>query len=188
MGKLTVFNFLTLDGYYKDVNNDISWHVHGGEENEYSENSLQADSILLFGRVTYEMMKSYWPTPMAMETNPVVAEGMNKAEKIVFSRKLKKADWNNTRIVSTDMIGEVKKLKQTSKKDIALLGSGSILTQLAEEGLIDSYQLMYDPVAIGNGTSVFKGLKHELHLKLTDTRVFKQSGVVLLCYEPDDSF
>jgi dihydrofolate reductase len=184
MGKLTAFNFLTLDGYYKDANNDISWHQHGAEENEYSANSLKADSILLFGRTTFEMMRSFWPTPMALETNPVVAKGMNSAEKIVFSHTLKNAGWDNTRIVSNDMAGEVKKLKQTSAKDMAILGSGTIITQLAEEGLIDSYQLMFDPVAIGNGTPVFKNIKHQLNLKLTDTRVFKQSGVVLLCYEP----
>jgi dihydrofolate reductase len=138
MGKLTAFNFLTLDGYYKDANNDISWHQHGDEENEYSANSLKADSILLFGRTTFEMMRSFWPTPMALEINPVVAKGMNSAEKIVFSHTLKNAGWDNTRIVSNDMAGEVKKLKQTSAKDMAILGSGTIITQLAEEGLIDS--------------------------------------------------
>ncbi|HZE85422.1 MAG TPA: dihydrofolate reductase family protein, partial [Puia sp.] len=114
---------------------------------------------------------------------PALAEGMNKAEKIVFSRTLKKADWNNTRIVKDNIGDEIRKLKQGSGKDMTLLGSGSILTQLAEQGLIDEYLFMVDPVAIGDGTPIFKGLRQELRLELTMTRAFK-SGVLLLSYRP----
>jgi dihydrofolate reductase len=129
------------------------------------------------------MMAGYWPTPQAIKDNPGVAEGMNKADKIVFSRTLKKADWNNTRLVRDDIVEEVKKMKLTPGKDMTLLGSGSILTQLAEQGLIDEYQIMVDPVVLGEGTPIMKGLKRTLDLKLAWTRTFK-SGVVLLCYRP----
>jgi len=108
---------------------------------------------------------------------------MNKAEKIVFSRTLTKADWENTRIIKEDITGAIKQLKQTPGKDLCLLGSGSILTQLADAGLIDTYQFMVDPVALGDGTPAFKGLTKKLDLKLTSTRTFK-SGVVLLNYQP----
>ena len=182
MAKLTVFNFISLDGYYKGLNDDISWNKHNSEEAEFSAGSLQADNMLLFGRVTYEMMAGFWPTPMAMEKLPKVAAGMNSAEKIVFSTTLKKADWNNTR-VSINLIDEVKKLKQTSGKDMTILGSGSILSQLASAGLIDTYQVMINPVAIGAGTPIFKNIKQKLELKLVNTRVFK-SGTVLLDYQP----
>jgi dihydrofolate reductase len=185
MAKITAFNFITLDGYFEGPKKgDISWHRHGGEEGQYSEESLQHDAILLFGRVTYEMMKSYWPTPMAMENDPVVAQGMNESEKIVFSKKLKKADWNNTRVVSSNIVKQMKKLKLAKGKDMAILGSGSIVKLFAENNLIDEYQFMVDPVAIGKGTPVFKNIKSKLDLKLTDTKVFK-SGVVLLCYKPN---
>jgi dihydrofolate reductase len=183
MRKLGIFNFLSLDGYYKGPNADINWHKHGEEEGKFSEEGAQSESILVFGRVTYEMMAGYWPTPMALANMPVVADGMNKAEKIVFSRTLKTAEWNNTRIISGDIVEAMKQLKQTPGKDLTILGSGSIVSQFAEAGLIDQYQLMVDPVAIGEGTSIFKGIKHPLNLKLTSTRTFK-SGVVLLCYEP----
>lgn len=183
MPKLSVFNFLTLNGYCKGVKEDISWHRHGAEEGEYSAEGAQSDSVLLFGRVTYEMMAGFWPTPIAYESFPIVADGMNKSEKIVFSRTLKKAGWNNTRIVNKDIVGEVKKLKQTSGKNMTILGSGSIVTQFAEKGLIDEYQIMVDPVAIGDGATIFKGISHPLNLKLTTTRTFK-SGVVLLIYQP----
>jgi dihydrofolate reductase len=183
MGKLSVFNFITLNGFYKGVNNDIGWHKHGEEEGEFSAEGAQSDSVILFGRVTYDMMYSFWPTPMAMESMPVVADGMNNSEKIVFSRTLKKADWNNTRIISSHAVEEIKKLKKALQKDMIILGSGSIVTLCAEHELIDTYQIMIDPVAIGNGTPLFNGMKRQLDLRLTSTRTFK-SGVILLNYEP----
>lgn len=183
MRKLNVFNFITLDGYYKGPNEDTSWHKHGEEEAKYSEESLKEDNTLLFGRVTYEMMAGFWPSPAALQSFPAVAKGMNKAEKIVFSKTLKKAEWKNTKLISTNMLEEIKKMKQTPGKNMTLLGSGSILTQFADTNLIDEYQVMIDPIAIGKGTSIFKGLKHHLDLKLIKTRTFK-SGVILLCYQP----
>ncbi|MGB3078423.1 MAG: dihydrofolate reductase family protein [Saprospiraceae bacterium] len=183
MGHINVFNFITLNGFYKGLHEDISWHRHGGEESEFSEEGANSGSILLFGRVTYEMMAGYWPSPIAKQNSPVVAEGMNKSEKIVISRALKKADWENTRIIRENVIAEITALKNSTDKSITILGSGSITTLLANEGLIDTYQLMIDPVALGDGTPVFNGIKHKLDLKLTASRVFK-SGVVLLSYTP----
>jgi dihydrofolate reductase len=182
MRKLSVFNFVTLNGCFKGPNGDLSWHKHGFEESEYSAEMLKAGNTLLFGRVTYQMMAAYWPTPDAIKNAPAVAEGMNKADKIVFSRTLKKAEWNNTKIVKDNIIEEIKKMKSSAGRDMTLLGSGSILNQLAEHGLIDEYQIMVDPVVISGGTTIFKDIKNKLDLKLTDTRTFK-TGVVLLCYE-----
>lgn len=183
MGKLIAFNFVTLNGFYKGPNEDISWHRHGAEENEYAGEGLKSDSILLFGRVTYQMMASYWPTEEAAKNDPGIARGMNDAEKIVFSRTLEKADWNNTRLVTNNMTDEVRKLKQNSDRNLTILGSGNIITQLADQGLIDEYQIMLDPVALGNGIPIFKGISHKLDLNLIQTKTFK-SGVVLLCYQP----
>ncbi len=183
MGKLNSFTFITLDGYYKGLNEDISWNRHSAEENEYAGQGLGAQTTLLFGRVTYEMMASYWPTPMALENDPIVAKGMNRANKIVFSNTLKKPEWENTKVISGNIVEEIKRMKKKPGNDMTLLGSGSILTQFTDADLIDEYQVMVDPVAIGEGASIFKGLKNKLDLTLTDTRIFK-SGVVLLCYEP----
>ena len=182
MSKLTVFNFITLNGFYKDASNDISWHSHGEEEGGFSAEMLQQNNILLFGRITYEMMSSFWPTEMALASMPEVAKGMNAAEKIVFSKTLQKANWNNSTIVTGDIIDKVRALKKNSKKDLTILGSGSIVTQFSDAGLIDTYQIMIDPTAIGKGTPLFHNIKQDLHLTLTKTKVFK-SGSVLLCYE-----
>ncbi len=140
--------------------------------------------MLLFGRVTYEMMAGFWPSPMALENDPVVANGMNEAEKIVFSRTMKKADWNGTRVVKGDIAEEVRELKAASGKSMTILGSGSVVTQLAEAGLVDEYQFLIAPVAIGEGTPLFQGVSHPVGLKLTSARPFKD-GSVLLCYESD---
>lgn len=183
MAILSAFNFLTLNGFYKGLNEDIGWHRHGEEEAAYSLEGFKSESILLFGRVTYEMMASFWPTPEAIKTMPAVAEGMSKAEKIAFSRTLQKAEWNNTRVLKENIVGEIRAMKRTSRRDMTILGSGSIVTQFAEAGLIDTYLMMVDPVAIGAGTSVFGGIKRKLDLRLTNARTFK-SGVVLLSYEP----
>ena len=134
MRKLIVFNLVTLDGYFTGEGGDISWHSVDAEFNEVAEEKSNAGNTLLFGRLTYELMAGYWPTPEAIRNDPVVAEGMNKAEKIVFSRTLEKAEWNNTRLVRTDMIAEVRKLKQQSGHDLTVLGSGSIVSQLTQEG------------------------------------------------------
>ncbi|WP_018341944.1 dihydrofolate reductase family protein [Cytophaga aurantiaca] len=182
MGKLSVFNFITLNGFYKDASNDIHWHQHGKEEGEFSGEMLKQNNILLFGRTTYEMMYSFWPTEMALSSMPEVAKGMNNAEKIVFSNTLKKAEWKNTTIIKNDVVSEIRQLKKTSKKDLTILGSGSIVAQFAEAGLIDTFQFMIDPTAIGKGTSLFSGLKEDLNFTLTETKVFK-SGSVLLCYK-----
>ncbi|SMO36962.1 dihydrofolate reductase family protein [Solitalea koreensis] len=183
MRKLTVFNFATLNGFFKGVQEDISWHKHGGEENAYAAEMLKKGNILLFGRITYELMASYWPTPHAMENDPAVAKGMNDADKIVFSRTLQIADWANTSIIKDNIFEEVKKMKKLPGKDMTILGSGSILTQFAEQHLIDEYQIMIDPIVIGEGTPLFKNIQHPVDLKLISSKTFN-SGIVLLCYQP----
>jgi len=174
---------MTLNGFFKGSNEDTSWHKHGGEEAKYSEESLKQGNILLFGRRTYEMMADFWPTPMARESFPKVAEGMNKAEKIVFSKTPFEPKWENTRVISGDIVEEMRKLKATSGKDMTILGSGTIISLFADQGLIDEYQFMIDPVALPEGTPVFKNVKGKLDLRLTGSKVFK-SGVVLLNYQP----
>ena len=183
MKRLNSFTFITLNGFYKGVNEDISWHQHGGEESEHATEGLRGDGILLFGRKTYEMMSSYWPTPAAMESAPDIAKGMNNAEKIVFSKTLKEAKWNNTRIIKENIVEEVKKLKESGNKNMTVLGSGSILNLLAENGLIDEYQFMIDPVVVGEGATVLQGKLKKLILKLKKSKVYK-SGVILTYYEP----
>ncbi|HEU0047455.1 MAG TPA: dihydrofolate reductase family protein [Nitrososphaera sp.] len=186
MRKLIVFNHITLDGYFVDANHSMNWAKAGNDDPEYNAfvgENASGDGTLLFGRVTYELMIKYWPTPMAKQHNPVVAEGMNNMPKIVFSRTLDHASWNNTTVVKGDLVSEVRKMKQQSGNGMAILGSGSIVAQLAPAGLIDEYQVVINPIILGKGRTMFDGVKEQLNLKLTKTRSFK-SGKLYVCYEP----
>lgn len=182
--KLTSFTFITLNGFYKSLDSSIDWHRHGEEESEYSAQSLQSNNILLFGRITYQMMGAWWPSEAAVNQLPEVAKGMNEAEKIVFSRTMKKPTWNNSRIIKGNIADEMRKLKHSNGNDMTILGSGSILTQLAQENLIDNYQIMIDPVVIEEGVPVFNNIAKQLNLKLMNCRTFK-TGTVLLDYVPE---
>jgi len=183
MKRINSYTFITLNGFFKGLNEDISWHRHEGPESEHAVEGLGGGGMLLFGRKTYEMMSSFWPTPAAMNSMPEIAKGMNSAEKIVFSKTIKEAKWNNTKIISDNIVEEVRKLKESGSKDMTILGSGSILSLFADNGLIDEYQFMIDPVVIGEGSSVLKNITKKLDLKLTKSKVYK-SGVILAIYEP----
>ncbi|HEY3390063.1 MAG TPA: dihydrofolate reductase family protein, partial [Prolixibacteraceae bacterium] len=113
----------------------------------------------------------------------ILADLMNQADKIVISRTLSKVEWNNTWLVKDNIVEDIKKMKQMPGKDITILGSGSIISQFAELGLVDEYKFMIDPVILGKGTPIFKDIKQAFNLKLKSTRTFT-SGVVQLCYEP----
>jgi dihydrofolate reductase len=187
MGKLIVFNSVTLDGYFTDSKGDMSWvHKNDPEWNEFVEENSSGGGVLVFGRITYEMMASFWPTPQALEHFPVVAKKMNETQKIVFSRTLDQATWNNTKLVKGGLTEEIRKLKQEIGEDLVILGSGSIVSQLAQENLIDEYQIALNPVVLGSGRTMFEGLDKKLMLKTTRTRSFK-NGNVFLCFEPAGS-
>lgn len=184
MRKLIVFNNVTLDGFFTDMKGDMSWaHKEDAEWNAFVADNANAGGLLLFGRITYELMVGYWPTPHAIKDYPTVAERMNNLPKVVFSRTLDKVSWNNTKLVKGDMAAEIRKMKKEPGKDMVILGSGSIVSQLAQEGLIDEYQIVVNPVVLGKGRTMFDGFKEKLTLKLTKTRTFG-NGNVLLCYEP----
>ncbi len=183
MRKLSVFNSVTLDGYFTDKNGDMSWaHQDDPEWNAFVAENASGGGMLLFGRITYEMMASFWPSPAAVEQMPEVAEGMNNSPKIVFSRTMDKATWKNTTVVSGDIAAAVRKLKEEPGEPMVILGSGTIVSQLTQAGLIDEYQIALNPIVLGSGRTMFDGVKDKLRLKRTESRSFG-NGNVFLCYE-----
>jgi dihydrofolate reductase len=184
MRKLIVFNHVSLDGYFTDRNGDMSWaHKQDPEWNAFVAQNASGGGQLIFGRKTYEMMASYWPTPAAMKNSPAVAEGINKVPKVVFSKTLDKASWNNTKLVKGDLMQGVRKLKSEPGETMVILGSGSIVAQLAQAGLIDEYQIVVSPIVLGEGRTLFDGVDKKQSLKLAKSRTFG-NGNVFLCYEP----
>lgn len=184
MRKLLVFNSVTVDGYFTDKNGDMSWaHKQDDPEwNAFTAENAKSGGELLFGRVTYDLMASFWPTPAAAKMFPEVAEGMNKSPKVVFSRSMEKAEWNNTKVIKGDLAEEIRKLKEEPGDGLVLMGSGSIISQIALKGVIDEYQMIVIPLALGKGRTMFDGIKDKLNLTLASTRAFK-NGNVLLTYK-----
>ena len=183
MRQVLFFMLTSLDGYFEGPDRDINWHNVDEEFNEFAIEQLNSVDTLLFGRVTYEMMASYWPTPTAITDDPIVAGKMNNLSKIVFSRTLSGAAWKNTRLVKTNFAEEISKLKQQPGKDLIIFGSSDLAVSFIQHGLIDEYRIMVNPVILGGGKPLFKGIQSKLDLKLLKTRSFK-SGNVLLYYAP----
>jgi dihydrofolate reductase len=183
MGKLVMFNFVTLEGFFAGPDGEIDWHVVDDEFNQFAMAQLDSADGLLFGRVTYELMAGFWPTPDAARQAPQIAARMNSLSKTVVSRTLKSVAWNNTRLITGHLHDEVSKLKQQARHDVLLLGSADLATFLTELRLIDEYRLMVAPVALGNGKPLFRNIGRKLAFKLLAARPFT-SGSILLSYEP----
>jgi dihydrofolate reductase len=184
MRKVHVFDNVSLDGFFVDAHGDMSWaHKHDDEWNAFASSNASGNAALLFGRVTYQMMAAFWPTPQAAEMLPAVAAGMNASEKIVFSRTLDSVSWQNTTLVKGDLVAEVTRLKQQPGPDLVILGSGSLVSQLTEARLIDEYQLVVNPVVLGRGRPLFETVTDRRTLVLRKTRSFR-NGCIVLWYEP----
>jgi dihydrofolate reductase len=187
MRTLASFTNISLDGYFADTKSQMNWAHMGGDDAEFqqfTEENSKGDGALLFGRITYEMMVSYWPTPAAQQANPIVAERMNSGQKLVFSRTLKDSTWKNTTVLNGDIVAEARKLKEAAGPGIVILGSGSIVSQLGQAGLIDEYQLVIIPVVLGNGKKLFDGVNQPLSLR--KHRTFN-NGKVFLSYAPTNA-
>ena len=178
MRKLRVFESISIDGYFTHTSGDMSWAHAGREDAEFANwvsGNGSSGGELLFGRKTYQMMEAYWPTPLAAQQMPVVAQGMNAAKKYVVSRTIQPA-WNNTHLLEGDAVKAVSGIKSSNGPDIVVLGSGSVAAQLGDAGLVDEYQFVIIPVALGGGRTVFtKGCK----LRLLEQRSFPCGNVVL---------
>ncbi len=187
MRKLSAFTQISVDGFFKTPSGDIRWmHQPGDEDEEFKQftaDNAVAGGTLLFGRKTYETMASFWPTPAAAEQFPDVAREMNRVPKVVFSKTLDTASWNNTTIVKGDLVAEVRKMKNQPGEPIAILGSGSIVSQLTQAGVMDEYQIMVIPIVLGEGTTAFDGVSRMMNLSLTSSRTFR-NGKAFLVYEP----
>ena len=171
---------ISADGFFAGTDGDISWHNVDAEFNEFAIDQLSNEAgMLMFGRITYDLMASYWPLEEMLKDDPIVAGLMNGAEKIVFSKSMDKAAWNNTKIIKEINPEEIWKMKQGEGKDIFIFGSGQIAQEFTKLGLIDEYRLIINPVVLGAGKPLFAD---PFKLKLLKFREFK-NGNVLVYYK-----
>jgi dihydrofolate reductase len=179
MRTLMMFNSISLDGYFTD-GGDVGWAHDGDEEwNRFTAQNASGEAELIFGRKTYEMMASFWPTPEARQAMPTVADSMNRARKHVVSRSLQSPGWENSQLLEGELIGAVRRLKQKPGPNLLIMGSGEIVAQLTEARLIDDYQFVLVPIVLGRGRSLFDGVTGRPRLKLTQHRAFRNGNVVV---------
>jgi dihydrofolate reductase len=175
---------ITLDGFIEGPNRELDWVIADDELHEFYSQLLQHADTLLYGRVTYELMASYWPTATDDKTIPMgmvhFANTLNPMPKIVFSKTLTKVGWN-TQIINSVIPEEIMKMKAGPGRNILLGGGASLVQTFMEIGLVDELQLLIQPVAIGAGKPLFGGINRQVRLDFKWSQPF-HSGAVLLCY------
>lgn len=186
MRKVIVSNLVSLDGYLAGPDGDLSWFGVGPEFFAYVHKMMPTLGMLLFGRVTYEMMVGHWTKPEVVRDDAVVAPFMNELPKLVASRTLKEASWGrwNNATVTADPVEAVRALKAQVGKDMAIYGSGGLVSALAEAGLIDEYRLMMNPVILGQGIPMFRRIQKRIPLELVASEVFDKK-MTMLTYRPE---
>ena len=190
MGKISVFDHIIVDGFFAGPQGEIDWFKDIPKDaayEKYIRSQSREGSTLLFGRTTYEMMHSFWPTDTARKMDPDMAEIMNQSPKIVFSKTLKdvkdEPDWKNVRLMSDIKKNEIEKLKEENQTGFTILGSGTLVQQLTRMGLIDNYTLVTVPVVLGKGKLLFDDVT-KLNLRLKEAKSF-DNGISVHHYEPN---
>lgn len=181
MRKLIMWNIITLDGYFEGQNNwDLSFHekIWGPELEQLSIEQLNAADYLIFGRVTYEGMAAHWTSAEAQAEGDVTPL-MNQIPKIVFSRTLQSAAWQNSTLIKDNLVNEIQKLKEEGSGDIYVFGSADLSDTLIKENLYDEYRIGISPVLLGGGRPLFSEGNVPRNLTLLSTQQLSNGGVIL---------
>ena len=188
MRKVILLEHVSLDGFVAGPNGEMDW-INFDEALEKDVHALHATTdAAIYGRVTFQMMESYWPTvlddPTAAQGSMNHARWLDAAAKIVISRSLDHVDWKNTIVIKDNIAEEIRRIKQQPGKDLWLIGSPSIAHIFMQHDLIDEYRLNVNPVVLGRGMPLFADADVRLPLILLDAKTY-QCGVTALRYEPD---
>lgn len=185
MRKLVVDTIISLDGYFTSPKNEIDWFDFDDDEWVWSSDILRRADAMLYGRVTYEEFRQFWPTdrPKKIGVDPYLIDRLNNLQKIVFSHTLAETPWKPAALVREDPGKAVAGLKREPGKDMVLVGSGTLVSALLQKGLIDEYYIRVRPIILGAGRPLFADPKARHPLKLVDSKTFK-TGVIGLHYEP----
>ena len=190
MRKIIVTTWITLDGFLAGPNNEMDWVMVDQTMGQYEDDLISSADTLILGRVTYQSFAGSWPyvpeNPSASEGEKVYARKLNSMRKIVFSKSLEKAEWNNSQLMRGILPEEIVRMKQEPGKDMVIYGSASVVQAFTKLGLIDEYQLLVHPVVLGSGKPLFAGLANPAHLRLLQTKSFP-SGVIGLYYAPQSN-
>jgi dihydrofolate reductase len=177
-----MWNIITLDGYFEGEKNwDLSFHnaVWGPELEKLSIEQLHSADYLVFGRVTYEGMSTYWKNAEGDVAEGEIAELMNNIPKLIFSKTLKEVDWNNSTLINENASAEISRLKAKGGRDMYVFGSADLSETFINDDLFDEYRIGIAPVILGSGRPLFKQGISSRTLSLVSTQQLSPGGVVL---------
>jgi dihydrofolate reductase len=188
MRRLVLLEHISLDGYMAAPDGDMGWIRVDEELWDYVTPIIDAADTAVYGRTTYEIMQSYWPTaasqPDATSHDIHHSEWTRTATKLVFSKTLPAAPWDasgDATLIRDDVASVIRQLRQESGKDMVMLGSASLARTLIAQGLVDDYRLNLNPIVVGGGVALFPDTTSLRQLQLASCRTFR-SGVVGLHY------
>jgi dihydrofolate reductase len=199
MRRIVMFNRVTADGYFAGPDGNLQWVVPEEELDEGAAVRLPGSDTILFGRRTYEMFEAFWPRALddsATSPDPhgagrrsrairAMATWINETTKLVFSTTLKKVTWKNSRLLHELDPGEIESIKRQPGKDMMIFGSGSIVSQLTQHGLIDEYQFVVSPILLGSGQQLLSGVSKSLRLDLLEAKEYPSGNVMLRYGRPN---
>jgi len=195
--RILAFDRVSADGYFAASDGGLDWVVQDEEVDREGAAGIPRVDTILFGRRTYEQFASFWPhvspdAPTAPDPHGprrskeilAFARILNEANKVVFSRTLPEATWRNSHLRRELDPREIQAMKDEPGKDMIIFGSGSIVSRLAEHGLIDEYQLVVSPVLLGSGRPLVSGLGQSVPLALLAVRQYPSGNVMLRYARP----
>jgi dihydrofolate reductase len=186
MRNIILLMHTSLDGFVADPKGDMRWINHDEEIFAYVSSYIEEATAALYGRVTYQMMESYWPqvgkSPKSTQRELHHARWVEQVEKIVASTSLERVTWNNARLVKNDLPTEIKEIKQGPGKYAMIFGSPRLTHSLMALGLIDEYLIQINPIILGRGIPLFDRVETREKLTLLQSKTFS-SGVVGLHYQ-----
>jgi dihydrofolate reductase len=186
MRKIVAFLHMSLDGMVAAPDGGLDWVAYDNELAQFGSEVSNSAGATLYGRVTYQLMESYWPTvPANPNSTPGElrhAEWLENIHKVVVSTTLDEVTWNNTTLIQENVVEELTKLKEQPGKDIVIFGSPRLTHYLTQQDMVDEWRLTVSPVVVGEGTPLFNGVHDKIALKLLDSRTLA-SGVLILHYQ-----
>ncbi|MEP7104207.1 MAG: dihydrofolate reductase family protein [Candidatus Dojkabacteria bacterium] len=194
MRKIIASEMISIDGFFAGEDGNIDWHTVDDDFNKFAVEFEKTVDTILFGRKTYQMFESYWPTalkdPATGAEDIEIAKFIEDAKKVVLSKTLDKLTWNNSVLIKDNIKEEIEKLKNedgnlpagasAKARDIVIYGSGSVVAELTNLGLIDEYLFIISPTILGKGVSLFKDISEKISLKLIETRKFENGNVMVI--------
>ena len=186
MRKLIFFMHTSLDGFVAGPNGEMNWINVDESIFDFVATMTEKADTALYGRITYEMMQSYWPTageePNASKHDIEHSAWYNKVSKVVLSKTIDEAGLQNTKVISDQLSDNINNLKQQAGKNILIFGSPGASQSLLNQGLIDEFWLFVNPIILGKGRPLFEDITNIIKLKLVESKTF-ECGVIALHYE-----